>query len=139
MYQVPYFELISCVIFVQEDKLAEQERLRKQEEEQFFREEELREIAEKKRARERERRRMERGKSSSSRERSTSHTRWSRRRRSVIVLCDLSGSGGAEYIFDSGEIEGEVYLSALSAGAYAATLYVVLVVIGCQPWLNFPS
>ena len=28
----------------QEDKLAEQERLRKQEEEQFFREEELREL-----------------------------------------------------------------------------------------------
>jgi hypothetical protein len=97
MYRVPYFELTSCII-AQEDKLAEQERLRKQEEEQFFREEELREIAEKKRARERERRRMERGKSSSSRERSTSHTRWSRRRRSVIVLCDLTGGGGTEYI-----------------------------------------
>ena len=48
--------------------------------------EELRELAEKKKARERERRKIERGRSSSgSRERSSSHSRWSRRRRSVLL------------------------------------------------------
>lgn len=58
-----------------EDKKVELERMKKAEEEQFYREEELRELSEKLRVRERERRRMLRGSSESSRSRSRSTSR----------------------------------------------------------------
>ena len=74
------FEMLSrAEIFLQEDKKAEKERLRKQEEEQLVRDEELWEMGEKLRMKEREKRRLERRNSDSADERSRSRSR-SRRR-----------------------------------------------------------